>query len=145
MRIFDNRSVIKLILENKNQYVRLAALDLARDISRVSAAGSMPEICESGNGIIIAENTRDDIDPIDDESFSIVCDGEAVKISAPTYLGTLWGIYTFSERILGIAPTFLWDDIAPQKHEKIDVKPFEIKDAPKGFGFRGIFIYDVYV
>jgi hypothetical protein len=142
MRIFDNRSVIKLILENKNQYVRLAALDLARDISHVSAVGSMPEICESGNGIIIAENTRDDIDPIDDESFSIVCDGEAVKISAPTYLGTLWGIYTFSERILGIAPTFLWDGIAPQKHEKIDVKPFEIKDAPRGFGFRGIFIND---
>ena len=142
MKIFDEKSAIKIVLKNKNQFVRLAAEDLSRDISLVSVSGISSDISESGEGIVIEENTRPDIAPIDDESFSIKCDGNKMIISAPTYLGTMWGIYTVSEKILGVSPCYLFDGIVPQKREKLDVDAFEIADSPRGFGFRGIFIND---
>ena len=125
MKIFDEKSAIKIILKNKNRFVSLAAEDLSRDISLVSVSGASPEMCESGEGIVIEENTRPDLDPIDDESFSIKCDGNNVIISAPTYLGTMWGIYTLSEKLLGISPCYLFDGIVPQKRERLDAEPFE--------------------
>ena len=96
--------------------MRLAAEDLARDLGRAGFFGRVACIMDcttSCDAIIIEENTRPDLDPIDDESFSIVCDGKKIVISAPTYLGTIWGIYTFSEKVLGISPCYLWDDIKP--------------------------------
>ena len=142
MKIFDEKSAIKIVLKNKNRFVRLAAEDFSRDISLVSANGIFPEISENGEGIIIEENTGCDLDPIDDESFSIKCDGNNIIISAPTYLGSMWGIYTLSEKLLGISPCYLFDGIIPQKRERLDAEPFEIEDSPRGFGFRGIFIND---
>ena len=142
MKIFDSKSAIKIILKNKDRFVSLAAEDLLRDISLVSASGIFPEICESGEGIVIEENTRPDLDPISDEGFSIKCDGNNLVISAPTYLGSMWGIYTLSERLLGISPCYLFDGIMPQKREELYVDPFEIEESPRGFGFRGIFIND---
>ena len=124
----------------------LAAEELARDLSRVSTFGSIARIIGEdemyGGAIVIEENTRPDLDPICDESFSIVCDGKKIVISAPTYLGTIWGIYTFSEKVLGISPTYLWDNINPQEADEFWIEPFEIHDSPSGFGFRGIFIND---
>ena len=142
MKIFDKKSTIKIVLKNKNQFVSLAAEDLLRDISLASVSGISPEISDSGEGIIIEENTRPDLEPIDDESFSIKCYVNSIIISAPTYLGSMWGIYTLSEKILGISPCYLFDGLRPQKREKLDVEPFEIEDSPRGFGFRGIFIND---
>lgn len=124
----------------------LAAEELARDLSRVSTFGSVARIIGEdelyGGAIVIEENTRPDLDPICDESFSIVCDGKKIVISAPTYLGTIWGIYTFSEKVLDISPTYLWDNINPQEADELWIEPFEIHDSPSGFGFRGIFIND---
>ena len=142
MKIFDGKSAIKIILKNKDRFVSLAAEDLLRDISLVSASGIFPEICESGEGIVIEENTRPDLDPISDEGFSIKCDGKNLVISAPTYLGSMWGIYTLSERLLGISPCYLFDGIMPRKREELYSEPFEIEESPRGFGFRGIFIND---
>ena len=120
MRVFDEKSAVKIVIKNKNRFVKLAVEDVLRDISLVSLSGILPEISESGEGIIIEENTRPDIDPIDDESFSVKCDGKSVIISAPTYLGTVWGIYTFSEKILGISPSFLFDGMTPEKRECLE-------------------------
>ena len=142
MKIFDEKSAIKIVLKNKNRFVRLAAEDFSRDISLVSANGIFSEISENGEGIIIEENTGCDLDPIDDESFSIKCEGNNIIISAPTYLGSMWGIYTLSEKLLGISPCYLFDGIVPQEIEDLDVEPFDIEDSPRGFGFRGIFIND---
>ena len=146
MKIFGVDHCIDVCLKNKNEYVRLAVEDLVKDLSRVSSFDGKSEIvgedklCE--NAIIIEENTRPDLDPVEDESFSIRCDGKRITVSAPTYLGTMWGIYTFSEKVLGISPTYLWDDIEPLEADELWVEPFEITDSPKGFGFRGIFIND---
>lgn len=146
MKLFGEGYCIDICLKNKNEYVRLAAEDLALDLSRVNRGGKLANIiCEDelfGDAIIIEENTRPDLDPIDDESFSIRCDGMRITISAPTYLGTMWGIYTFSERVLGISPCYLWDDIKHFEVNECEVDTFEISEAPEGFGFRGIFIND---
>ena len=117
MRVFGEESCSVIYLKNKNEYVRCAAVDLARDLSLVSELGeaSIVDVEPIGEAIVIEENTRPDIDPIEDESFTIKCDGQRITISAPTYFGTMWGIYTFSEKVLGISPTFLWDGTSAPK------------------------------
>ena len=144
MRVFGEESCSVIYLKNKNEYVRCAAVDLARDLSLVSELGeaSIVDVEPIGEAIVIEENTRPDIDPIEDESFTIKCDGQRITISAPTYFGTMWGIYTFSEKVLGISPTFLWDGTSAPKVSGLEIGDFEIQDSPKGFGFRGIFIND---
>ena len=146
LKLFDEYNCIDICLKNKNEYVRLAAEDLVNDLSRVNMCGPAANIIGAdepfGEAIVIEENTRPDLDPVEDESFSIKCDGERITISAPTYLGTMWGIYTFSEKVLGVSPTYLWDDLTPPKRPSLEIDRFEISDFPKGFGFRGIFIND---
>ena len=54
----------------------------------------------------------------------------------------MWGIYTFSEKILGINPCYLFNDYKVAKKAKLEVEDINITDAPKSFGFRGVFIND---
>lgn len=146
MKLFDEGYCAEICLKNKNEYVRLAAEDLRQDFCRVGAM-TAPDVVDEFRGyrgccIVIEDNSRPDIDPIEDESFSVVCDGEKIVISAPTYLGTMWGIYTFSKRVLGISPTYYWDGTEACGMTELCVEPFEINESPRGFGFRGLFIND---
>lgn len=54
----------------------------------------------------------------------------------------MWGIYTFSERFLGVDPCYLFNDLKIEKREYIDVTDIYIREQPNGFTFRGIFIND---
>lgn len=61
---------------------------------------------------MIEENARTPAEPVTDESYSITTeDGKAI-IRADGYLGTMWGIYTFSEKFLGVDPCYLFNDLA---------------------------------
>jgi len=97
MFIFNGQRAISICLKNTNKYVALAAEDLRQDFARVNSAEILPEITsyEQDECIIIEENTQKDSDGVSDESFSIKSEGGKIKISANTYMGTMWGIYTF--------------------------------------------------
>lgn len=56
--------------------------------------------------------------------------------------GTMWGIYTFSERFLGIDPLYLWTDKHPDSVDVLVQEKLCITDGPKHFRFRGWFIND---
>lgn len=56
--------------------------------------------------------------------------------------GTMWGIYTFSERFLGIDPLYLWTDKHPDSVDVLMQEKLCITDGPKHFRFRGWFIND---
>ncbi len=144
MLIFNEKQCVNVCLKNKNEYVRLAVLDMIEDIKRISKYHISPEIVstESENCIIIEENTSVGAEPIEDESFTVMCDGEKVTISAGGYLGTMWGIYTFCEKALGVNPCYLFNDLETEKRESLEIEPFCIDDKPKSFGFRGVFIND---
>ena len=142
MLLFQNEYCIPICLKNKNAYARLAVDDLRADFSRVSYANPPRLIEEEEECCLIIEDTPLQGDPLLDESFSISCDGKKITLSANTYLGTVWGIYTFSERILGVHPCYLFNDLPIEKKTVLEIKPFQMQDAPSHVGFRGFFIND---
>ncbi len=143
MLLFDEKYSIKICCKNKNEHVKLAVLDLADDFKRVSKSGVMPSIVDKCEGACIIIEENDGIcEPIKDESFSIKLQGDKIYISAGSYLGTMWGIYTFSEKILGVEPCYLFNDLEIEKKICLEINDINITDAPVSFGFRGVFIND---
>lgn len=143
MLLFDQVSCIDICLKNANPYVRLAVEDLRRDFLRVSYLTEPPKLIQEEKEVclVIEENVTDG-DPLLDESFSIDCDGNVIRISANGYLGTMWGIYTFSEKILGVSPCYLFNDLPIEKRIGIEIGAFHYADRPEKVGFRGAFIND---
>ncbi|WP_159020735.1 glycosyl hydrolase 115 family protein [Algibacter sp. L3A6] len=57
--------------------------------------------------------------------------------------GTIYAIYTFTEKVLGIDPMYVFTDHIPKKQSEIVVKgDFEIKSKKPTFEYRGWFIND---
>lgn len=144
MQLFNKNECISICLKNTNKYVRLAVEDMRNDFKRISESGVMPEIkCnESDYCIIIEENTTNSCEPIKDEGFSIKSENNKIRISADGYLGTMWGIYTFCEEILGVEPCYLFNDLEITKRNSLEISDIDITEKPESFGFRGVFIND---
>ena len=144
MLLFNRDKCVDILCKNHNPYVLLAVEDLIRDFSRVCISGLRPKLVEelTQGCIIIEENELSSADAILDESFSIQTEGDHIVIRARGYLGTMWGIYTFSEQILGIDPCYLFNDLAIQPRESLSVGKVDIQRKPPAFGFRGVFIND---
>ncbi len=144
--IFDKDSCIDICCNNECNYVKLVALDLAKDIERVSSNNFKPEFVESPTSscIIIKTLNKSSKAEItnDFESFTIKTEKNNIYITGNGYLGTMWGIYEFSEKYLGISPCYLFDDYKIEKKESISVEITDIEEYPKTYGFRGFFIND---
>lgn len=69
-------------------------------------------------------------------------DDDTLLIAGSDDCGTMWGIYTFSERFLGIDPLYLWTDQQPGPMDALMLEKLHITDGPKHFRFRGWFIND---
>ena len=144
MFLFRDNECIDIYLKNTNQYVRYAVEDLIKDFNRVSENSLKPRYITEENEwcLVIEENSNDCDCPIFDESYSIKRDGNIIRIIAKTYLGTMWGIYTFCEQILGVDPCFLFNDCEIEKKRTLEIGEINIDDKPKNYGFRGLFIND---
>jgi len=144
MQLFVKDSCIKICLKNRNPYVLKAVQDLRADFQRISEYCVFPEIVQEECDwcIVIEENTADDFDPIQHEGYSIKTDGSKIRIAAEGYLGTMWGIYTFCETVLGVDPCYIFNDLEIAKREALETENLNIVDKPTGFGFRGVFIND---
>ena len=144
MKLFDKTKCISLCLKNTSPYVQHAVEDMKNDFKRISKSGIYPEIIFEENDwcIVIEENTSDGCEPIKDESFTIKSENNKIRISASGYLGTMWGIYTFCEKYLGVDPCYLFNDLVIEKSESLTIPDINISDRPESFGFRGVFIND---
>jgi hypothetical protein len=69
-------------------------------------------------------------------------DNQCLLICGSDKRGTMWGIYEFCEKILGIDPLYFWTDHEPVKTEEFIIPPISINDGPKTYKFRGWFIND---
>ena len=144
MHLFNREKCVDILCKNQNPYVLRSVEDLICDFSRVSLPGHKPVLVEklTQGCIVIEENELSSQDAILDESFSIQTEGDHIVIRARGYLGTMWGIYTFSEEILGINPCYLFNDLAIEPRETLSVGKVDIQRKMPVFGFRGVFIND---
>lgn len=145
--LFDKSSCIDICCyDDECSYVKLAVDDLAKDFTRVNANNITPDIINQASSSCIVIKTVNKTQKAEItkefESFSIKTENGIIYITGNGYLGTMWGIYTFSEKYLGISPCLLFDDFEIQKSESITVDDINIEDCPKTYGFRGFFIND---
>ena len=76
------------------------------------------------------------------ENYLIRTVGDALLIAGSDERGTMWGIYEFSQKYLGVDPLYLWTDHAPAAKKEVIVPEVDIVDGPKTYKFRGWFIND---
>lgn len=88
--------------------------------------------------------------PIEKEHFHVFLDkinsknkNSAVFAAGADDRGTIYAIYTFTEKVLGIDPMYIFTDHVPKKKSEIKLQSgFEIKSKKPTFEYRGWFIND---
>lgn len=88
--------------------------------------------------------------PKEKEHFHIFLDqiksqnkNQAIVAAGADDRGTVYAIYTFTEKILGIDPMYIFTDHVPKKQSEITLQAgFEIKSKKPTFEYRGWFIND---
>lgn len=76
------------------------------------------------------------------EHYTVRTVSGALLIAGSDERGTMWGIYEFSQRYLGVDPLYLWTDHTPKILDKVVLDDVCITDGPKTYRFRGWFVND---
>ncbi|MCI9141535.1 MAG: hypothetical protein HFH87_02800 [Lachnospiraceae bacterium] len=160
--VWDGKKAAEIYYDaGENLCIRKALQDLKRDLARVGVreivlSDSLPE--DAGGKLLIGSLKNEKFTKyLADrdvclqemegkwEQYTIRTTGpddDTVLIAGSDDCGTMWGIYTFSERFLGIDPLYLWTDHAPQSMDRLTLEKVCITDGPEHFRFRGWFIND---
>ena len=122
------------IPDNPPEELRFALRSFAKDLFDVF--GVQPEMtvnCAIPDIIIeCADGTE--------ETFRLQSTSKKIIISGNSPIGTVFGIYDFCEKILGIDPFKFWTDFKIQHRNQIDTGVFDFSFAPPAVKFRGWFI-----
>lgn len=155
-----DRTVSLFTIPEEGEPIQEAAEDLAADFQAV--LGTRPRIIHRSEDsgpltIFIGESSSvpSEIRPADltaPESFSIsLREGkwnprhptEVVVLSGADTRGTIYAVYQFSEKYLGIDPLYYWTDHQPARRTSITL-PSSLNETypPPVFTYRGFFIND---
>jgi len=122
--------------------VRKAANDLASDMEKVF--GARPVLTNSRT-----KNSRTAIvieagGAGGPESYRITANpNRTVVLNGADTRGTIYAVYEFSRRFLGVDPLYYWTDHEPQKRKSITIpNDTKIEGAPPAFRYRGWFLND---
>lgn len=145
--IKDNMLSKVKVARGEKSWVRLAANDLKNDLKLLQKDGSQEAKLNSTISICSLENKSAKIPqglilPTKKEGFAINIKKDGVYIVGYDDFGAMWGIYEFSNRYLGILPTYLFDQIYPEKVDNFALEEQVFVDAPKKSTIRGWFVND---
>jgi hypothetical protein len=144
--VVDSRTAIVLSADAKGP-VRLAAADLASDMSKVF--GAKPRIvpamdAAAGTAIVIHESTGASR-PAESFSIAVGADGgkRVVRLEGTDMRGTIYAIYQFSQEFLGVDPMYYWTDNEPTRRSSVILTADLHKEYPAPvFKYRGWFPND---
>ena len=126
--LVEGRSKARIVIaKGEPEFVVLAAKDLASDIQNIS--GVKLEIVQgekAKKGDLLIQTIADKSYR---EAYDVYVSGGILKISGSDARGTMFGIYDFIEKYLGIDPLYFWNDtpIPEKKHTLLG----------RGFNSRG--------
>jgi hypothetical protein len=134
---FDRAGGVRLATATEGSAVDLALVDLAADLERVLGVRGV-RVSPADADIVVQ------VDPLLDgtERWRIAISAERVTISGSDLLGVVHGIYTFSERALGVDPLWFWKGMPPERKEGISLATQTWESPPAKFRYRGWFIND---
>ena len=155
--VLDSATTI-LVSPEEPEPVQHAAEDLAADFQKV--LGKRPKIVNAGRDagavtILISESSKlpETMRPAGletAESFSISTrnadwnsNTKLVLLAGADARGTVYAIYEFSERYLGIDPLYYWTDREPPRRASVVIpESLDLKFPSPLFQYRGFFIND---
>lgn len=147
--IFQEKTGKKIyIAQGEAESVRLAAQDFIQDIRSVCGDAYLTKNPQDADIFICSVGAREfsalsgeDISFSHAEEFVYrVKDGKLCFFGADD-LGTVFALYTFSERELGIPPFSYFDDIQPEKRSVLSIEDKTVQEYPHT-RFRGWFVND---
>lgn len=141
MRLFNRNSDIKIVLENNVQLpVRLAAEDLQKNLRQLSgqeAGFEITDSCFHSRCIRVCTVPTEKV-----EAYTVCVKEDCVEITGSDVLGTVYGIYAFATRCLGILPVYRMTDSFPAQTAELDIAPVCFSSQERKVRFRGWFIND---
>lgn len=127
-----------ILQENTPKAIILAAQDLQRDLRRLSGKKSGFDFSfTSAKGIQITTIPGDR-----PESYTVHVENDCVRITGTDVLGTVYGIYAFSQQCLGILPMHAFMDIFPDIQKSMELSSTTFSSNPRAVRFRGWFLND---
>lgn len=141
MKLFDQKDCVKIVLEPMaDDAVRLAASDLQRNLQSLSEQAHMFSIVNGCTDTPVIQVQTKDKGEL--ESYEVYVEDEKVVITGADTLGTVYGIYAFATKCLGILPAYRFIDVFPEKKKSLELEPQTFGSAKRQVRFRGWFIND---
>ena len=134
MILFDRKGSAGICLKIDSEAVRLAAMDLQRDLRRLSGQPEGFDFSEDGK-IIVSVSAGVP------ESYTVTVDTQ-VHITGGDVLGAIYGIYAFADRCLHILPVHRLVDVFPETVETMYLQPCSFASAKRAVQWRGWFLND---
>ena len=146
--VFNSNSTKSVFVsDSEAESLRLAAADLVKDINSTCGKAVLTKDFSSADIVVCSDESEifndfaDGVKFTHEEEFLYRVKEDKIIICGKGDLGAMWGIYTFSEKELGIPPYYLFDDFKPEKREKLMLEQKEVSEFPHT-RFRGWFIND---
>ena len=133
MRLFESGMTAGICLKTDSEAVRLAALDLQRDLRRLSGQDGFDF---SANGQIVVQ-----IVPGEPESYTVEV-SDRVVITGGDALGAIYGIYAFEDRCLNVLPVHRLADVFPETMEQLELPACSFASDKRPVRWRGWFLND---
>ncbi len=143
-----DRNTPIVIHSNQSEAVMRALADLQNDW--YSVFGIIPYSGESlpdfykGNAIYIGNAANEVCEgnaPVGRECYRIEVHESVMTLRGSDELGLIYAIYRFCEEVLGIDPWYYWQDILPEKRERIALSStYLLVGEEPSFRYRGFFI-----
>lgn len=140
--LFDLEFEIPIVVESSAaEPVRLAAKDLQRDLRRISGhKEGFPVLTEEAEGAAIRVKTLAGQGP--EEGYTVTVSDCGVCVEGYDVLGTVYGIYAVSTKLLGVIPVHRVTDLFPKTCGKLTLEPVTIMAPERKVKFRGWFLND---
>ena len=136
LTLFSKNKTAKIGIEkNAPDAIRLAALDLQRNLRTLAARKDGFDIAENGDIRIATVGGEA-------ESYKVTVTDGGVRIEGGDTLGTVFGIYAFATRVLGIDPMYRLNDVFPSPREEMTAEDTAFCSLPRVIRFRGWFLND---
>lgn len=133
--LFDEKKTASIYVERKDEPIILAVSNLRENLCGISTVGEGFELSDSGDIRIL---TRDG----EPEAYTVEITDLGVTICGGDLLGTVFGIYAFATRTLGISPEYRLTDVFPAKRSEMRLENTAYSSPKRKIRFRGWFLND---
>ncbi|NBB21979.1 hypothetical protein GVN20_21660 [Runella sp. CRIBMP] len=135
----QTQKAVIVLPKTELESVQLAVKDLVSDVQKIT--GKTLEIATAkvpGRQAVFIETQQN----TDAENYRIQTKNGNLYISGSNALGTISGIYYFTEKYLGVDPMYFWNNREPAKQRVLAWQEIDVQSQTPTFKYRGWFIND---